>query len=37
MSFDIASGEGLKIIQEETQALYPEYTIQITPDVDITD
>ena len=37
MSFDIAAGEGLKIIQEETQALYPEYTIQITPDVDITD
>ena len=37
MSFDIDSQEGLDIIQKEAQALYPDYTIRITPDVDITD
>ena len=37
MSFDIDSQKGLDIIQKEAQALYPDYTIRITPDVDITD
>lgn len=36
-SFDIATSEGLKIIYEEIKQAYPEYTINITPDVDISD
>ncbi len=36
-SFDIDPKEGLRILTEEVQKLYPEYRIMITPDVDITD
>ncbi len=36
-SFDIAPSEGLKIIYEEIKQAYPEYSINITPDVDISD
>ena len=36
-SFDIAPSEGLKIIYEEIKQAYPEYNINITPDVDISD
>ena len=37
MSFDINPKEGLQIIYEEIKSAYPEYHIQITPDVDISD
>ena len=36
-SFDIAPSDGLKIIYEEIKQAYPEYNINITPDVDISD
>ncbi len=36
-SFNIAPSEGLKIIYEEIKQTYPEYNINITPDVDISD
>lgn len=36
-SFDIDMQEGLEIIRKEVQALYPDYTLQIAPDVDISD
>ena len=36
-SFDIDSGEGLEILYKEVCGLYPDYNIQIAPDVDITD
>ena len=36
-SFDIDASEGVDIIKGELYQLYPEYTIQIAPDVDITD
>ncbi len=37
MSFDIDPREGLSILNEEIQKLYPDYKISIAPDVDITD
>ena len=37
MSFDIDPHEGLKIVYEELEKVYPEYHMQIVPDVDITD
>lgn len=37
MSFDITPREGLAILCEEIRAAYPEYTLQIVPDVDISD
>ena len=37
MSFDIDPHEGLKIVCEELEKVYPEYHMQIVPDVDITD
>ena len=37
MSFDITQKEGLRILQEELSKVYPEYTITIVPDVDISD
>jgi len=37
MSFDIDSKEGLKILYSEIQIAYPDYKIQITPDIDISD
>ena len=37
MSFDINPKEGLQILQEEMKRDYPEYEVQILPDVDISD
>ena len=37
LSFDIKPSEGLSILYEEIQAAYPEYTITIAPDVDVSD
>lgn len=37
MSFDIAPKEGLRIIYNEMKKAYPDYSCQITPDVDISD
>ena len=37
MSFDIRPREGLQIIYDEIKAAYPQYDIQISPDVDVSD
>ena len=37
LSFDVAQKEALSVLIHELQKIYPEYTIQIIPDVDITD
>lgn len=37
MSFDIKPREGVKIIRDEIQEVYPEYSISVAPDVDISD
>lgn len=37
MSFDIKPDEGIQIIQKEIKEAYPEYDIQIAPDVDVSD
>lgn len=37
MSFDIDPKEGLQTLMDEMAAAYPDYAIQITPDVDISD
>lgn len=37
MSFEIEPKEGIKIIREKLVTMYPEYKIQIIPDVDISD
>lgn len=37
MSFDISPKEGLQILYQEIKAAYPEYEIQIAPDVDVSD
>ena len=37
MSFDISPKEGLRILYEEIEGAYPEYDIQIAPDVDVSD
>ncbi|MBR2208029.1 MAG: cation transporter [Synergistaceae bacterium] len=37
MSFDIKPKEGLKVLYEEINQAYPNYDIQIAPDVDISD
>ena len=37
MSFDIRPREGIAILMEEMKRAYPDYAIEITPDVDITD
>ncbi len=36
-SFDIPMKEGLRILLDETERAFPEYAVQITPDVDLTD
>ncbi len=36
MSFNIAPDEGLKILYQEMQAAYPDYSIHIAPDIDIS-
>ena len=37
VSFDIDHKEAMNIMQQEVQELYPDYSIQIVPDVDFTD
>ena len=37
MSFDIRPKEGIQIIYKEIKDAYPEYDIQIAPDVDVSD
>lgn len=37
MSFDVDPKEGLGIIYQEVQELYPDYTVIVTPDIDVTD
>ena len=37
LSFDIDAHEGVEILREEVHALYPDFTLQISPDVDISD
>ena len=37
MSFEIDAKEGLKIVNDEVAKIYPEYKIQIAPDVDVSD
>lgn len=37
MSFDIKPEEGLQIMYDEMKEIYPNYTFQITPDVDVSD
>lgn len=37
MSFDINPQEGLNILYEELAQAYPDYTVHIVPDVDISD
>lgn len=37
MSFDISHKEGLETLQKELSELYPDYTITIAPDIDISD
>lgn len=37
MNFDIPHKEGVRILQEEVQAAYPDYRILIVPDVDMSD
>ena len=37
LSFDIARDEALKRLTQQMQDAYPEYKVQITPDVDLTD
>ncbi len=36
-SFEIDAFEGIEIIMGELKALFPEYNVQIAPDVDVTD
>lgn len=37
LSFDVAREEALDILMQEVQAAYPDYKIQIAPDIDLTD
>ncbi|MCR5626906.1 MAG: cation diffusion facilitator family transporter [Lachnospiraceae bacterium] len=37
MSFDIRPREGLKVLYEELGKVYPDYDIEISPDVDVSD
>ena len=37
LSFDIVRDQALDVLIKEVQAAYPDYKIQITPDVDLTD
>lgn len=36
-SFDIDHAECIRVLQDEIKELYPDYSITITPDVDVTD
>lgn len=35
LSFDVERDEALKVIEEEIFTLYPDYKIQIVPDIDL--
>ena len=37
LSFDVAREEALNTLMQEVQKAYPDYNIQITPDIDLTD
>ncbi|MBR4329919.1 MAG: cation transporter, partial [Candidatus Riflebacteria bacterium] len=37
MSFDIDPQEGLQTLNDEMKKEYPDYSIQIVPDVDVSD
>ena len=37
MSFDITPKEGISIIYNEIKDSYPEYNVQVAPDVDVSD
>ena len=37
LSFDIARDQALETLLKEVQTAYPDYGVQITPDVDLTD
>lgn len=37
LSFDVEAQEALKILYEEINGLYPQYDLQIVPDVDVSD
>ena len=37
MSFDIKPRDGIEILSRDMKKLFPDYTVQITPDVDISD
>ena len=37
ISFDIDHKEAVEIMQQEVQQMYPDYLIQIIPDIDVTD
>lgn len=37
LSFDIAREQALDTLTKEVQTAYPDYTVQITPDIDLTD
>ena len=37
MSFDIKPREGIEILTKDMNRLFPDYTVQITPDVDVSD
>ena len=37
MSFDIKPREGIEILTRDMKQLFPDYTVQITPDVDVSD
>ena len=37
MSFDIRPKEGVEILRKEIGQLYPDYSVLIIPDVDVSD
>ena len=37
MNFDIRPKEGVRILLEEIRQAYPDYQVEIVPDVDVTD
>ena len=37
LSFDVAPHEAVKTLTDEIKAMYPDFTVSITPDVDLSD
>jgi hypothetical protein len=37
LSFDVDHDDGISIICDEVREAYPDYTVEIVPDIDITD